>query len=182
MVVADTVYFVCLVEVQQPEAVEVDAQFHAAARGHVVVAVLHYHVLELGYHRGVVAVGISGAHINSEHEIGCEGVVHHIHRKVVVDTAVVETVAVNLYGVEHQRERHAGAYGVAYLSAGKYRLVLFVYVRGHASERHEEFVEIGLALGGEWREQLHEGEVHGERIYKRGGQQGCESRLFASQI
>ncbi len=106
-------------------------------------------------------MAVGSMHVHAYHYVGMKFVAHSLHRKILVNAAVVKQGVVDGNWAEHYRKGHRRAYGVAYLSGREHFLVAALHIGRHASERNHELVEVAVTPCGGWREYLDELIVHG---------------------
>ncbi len=161
-IVANAVYFLRFSEVEQPEAVEVDAHAHKFVCRNVGRVGGAYEVFKLR-DDGCLRAFVAAAHVHAYHYVRCEVGAHDVQRIVVVDSAVVKQASVHLRGLEYARKAHRCAHGASEVATRKHYFAFLRRPRSHAAERHHQAVEIASASSSIGRKKTHELEVHGQR-------------------
>ena len=149
-----------LSEIKKRELPHIHMHADTLFGGHLVVLRLYDHGFQLVYDVVGRRHRVGHMHIHAYDEIGCEILLHHIYREVVVDAAVVDIVAVDLNRLKHRRKSHRRADSVGEMSRTEHQFAAPRHIGGHTPERHEQIVEIAPALSGIGRKQLHVGEIH----------------------
>ncbi len=73
---------------------------------------LYYHRFKLTEHITLIGTLITCRYVHTYHHLGSKYVTHHIHRKIVVNAAIVHRLAIHIYRLEHERKTHGCPYGI----------------------------------------------------------------------
>ena len=125
---------------------------------------MDYHVFQLLKHITWYRLFIRTTDRNTYYDIGIKVFMHHIHRKIIINTAVIHQNTVHLYRLEDHRETHRCPYGITQTAIVAYNLTFMVYIARHTTKRHEKIVKIAIALSRIRCEKTHKLKIHRQRI------------------
>ena len=84
--------------------------------------------------------------IAAEDDIGQKIAVQHVARKVVVESAVEQRMAIDHDGFEVKRIGHRRPHRLCHISPGEDRIPLFHHIRRHTAEGNEQPIELTGSL------------------------------------
>ena len=135
------------VEVKQSNVREMKIYQDTFLFRNLIVGIVHDQFFEQS-HRTRRVLGVKGrivTHRTTNNKVRMEILLHHIHRKIIVNATIQHQQSVHLYRSENKRERHGCTHGVAQISIPMDISTFMRHVGRHAAEWNKQTVKVSPA-------------------------------------